>query len=155
MTCWQDILFTDGFCSGSHGLSIGSVGGRSNNEVRNVTFSNSRVVDSQQAIRIKTISGATGSVTGVTYRNVTFAGITKYGIVVDQSYNGDKGQPTNGVLVSDFVLEDVEGTVRGSATNVYINCGSGSCRDWRWSEVRVSGGTKRVQCQNAPAPLSC
>ncbi len=43
----QNIVFTDGVCTGSHGLSIGSVGGRSNNNVENVLFENSVVADSQ------------------------------------------------------------------------------------------------------------
>jgi polygalacturonase len=38
-----NITFKNGFCSGGHGLSIGSVGGRSNNTVDTVTFSNSTV----------------------------------------------------------------------------------------------------------------
>jgi polygalacturonase len=57
-----DITFTGGFCSGGHGLSIGSVGGRDNNVVDTVTISNSQIVDSDNGVRIKTVSGATGQV---------------------------------------------------------------------------------------------
>jgi polygalacturonase len=57
-----DITFTGGFCSGGHGLSIGSVGGRDNNIVDTVTISNSQIVDSDNGVRIKTVSGATGQV---------------------------------------------------------------------------------------------
>lgn len=48
----QNVLFTDGFCSGGHGLSIGSVGGRSNNVVKNITFENVVMAKSQQSVRI-------------------------------------------------------------------------------------------------------
>lgn len=48
----QNILFKDGFCSGGHGLSIGSVGGRDNNDVRNVTFEDVVMERSQQSVRI-------------------------------------------------------------------------------------------------------
>lgn len=41
-----DITFTGGLCSGGHGLSIGSVGGRSDNTVENVSFTNSQVTNS-------------------------------------------------------------------------------------------------------------
>jgi polygalacturonase len=58
------ITFTGGTCSGGHGLSIGSVGGRSDNVVKTVTISSSTVKTSQNGIRIKTVSGATGSVSG-------------------------------------------------------------------------------------------
>lgn len=57
--------FTGGTCSGGHGLSIGSVGGRSDNDVANVVFSDSTVSNSQNGVRVKTISGATGSVKNV------------------------------------------------------------------------------------------
>jgi polygalacturonase len=70
----------------SIGLSIGSVGGRSDNVVKTVTISGSTIKDSQNGVRIKTVSGATGSVSGVTYKDITLSGITKYGIVIEQDY---------------------------------------------------------------------
>lgn len=48
----QNVLFTDGLCSGGHGLSIGSVGGRTNNVVKNITFENVAMEKSQQSVRI-------------------------------------------------------------------------------------------------------
>jgi hypothetical protein len=52
-------------CNGGHGLSIGSVGGRSNNVVSNVTFIDSSISNSQNGVRIKTVYNATGSVSDV------------------------------------------------------------------------------------------
>lgn len=43
----QNIYFSGGVCSGGHGLSIGSVGGRSDNTVKNVTFYDSEIKSSQ------------------------------------------------------------------------------------------------------------
>ena len=43
----QNITFTGGTCSGGHGLSIGSVGGRSDNSVSNVLIEHSSVTKSQ------------------------------------------------------------------------------------------------------------
>lgn len=48
-----NIVFTGGTCSGGHGLSIGSVGGRSDNVVENVYFESSTVSNSQNGVRIK------------------------------------------------------------------------------------------------------
>lgn len=42
----SQLTFSGGVCSGGHGLSIGSVGGRSDNTVENVTFENSEVKNS-------------------------------------------------------------------------------------------------------------
>ncbi|KAI1853907.1 hypothetical protein JX265_012592 [Neoarthrinium moseri] len=152
----KNILFTNGFCSGGHGLSIGSVGGQDNdNVVRNVTFSDSVMEKSQQSVRIKTISGANGTVDGITYRNIAMSGGTDYGIIVMQSYNGVDGQPTNGVSVTNFVLQNVTGTVESDAVNTYIECGEGSCRDWTWTDVSVNGGRTSADCMNVPSGISC
>lgn len=81
-----DISFTGSTCSGGHGISIGSVGGRTDNTVQNVYIANNKISNSQNGVRIKTVSGATGKVNNVTYEDVTLSGITNYGIVVEQDY---------------------------------------------------------------------
>ncbi|KAF7578040.1 endo-polygalacturonase precursor [Pyrenophora tritici-repentis] len=55
-----DITFKNGFCSGGHGLSIGSVGGRDDNMIDTVTFSNSEVTKSVNRVRVKASAGVTG-----------------------------------------------------------------------------------------------
>jgi polygalacturonase len=82
----SDISFTGGYCSGGHGLSIGSVGGRSDNTVDGVVFESSTVTSSENGVRIKTVSGATGSVKNVTYSGITLSSISDYGIVIEQDY---------------------------------------------------------------------
>lgn len=86
VTSGSNVLVTGLYCAGGHGLSIGSVGGKSNNTVAGVTFADSQVVNSSNGCRIKTNSGTTGTVTGVTYRNITLSGISDYGIDVQQDY---------------------------------------------------------------------
>lgn len=56
--------------------------------MKNVTFTDSVLEKSQQSVRIKTVSGANGTVDGVTYRNIQMSGGDAYGIIVDQAYNG-------------------------------------------------------------------
>lgn len=86
VTSGSNILVTGFYCSGGHGLSIGSIGGKSNNTVAGVTFSNSQIVNSSNGARIKTNSDTTGTVTGVTYTGITMSGISDYGIDVQQDY---------------------------------------------------------------------
>ncbi|TAQ83982.1 hypothetical protein B7494_g7695 [Chlorociboria aeruginascens] len=88
-----------GTCDGGHGLSIGSVGGRDDNTVETVTISSSTIKNSQNGVRIKTVYDATGSVSGVTYKDITLSAITSYGIVIEQDYeNGSPtGTPTTGL----------------------------------------------------------
>jgi polygalacturonase len=62
VTSGTNITVTGMTCSGGHGLSIGSVGGKSDNTVTDITFSDSTVSNSQNGCRIKTNSGTTGTV---------------------------------------------------------------------------------------------
>lgn len=78
-----------------------------------------------------------------------------YGIIVTQSYNGVDGQPTTGVPITNFVLNNVTGTVLSDAVNVYIECGKGSCSKWTWTGVSVTGGKKATNCLNVPTGISC
>ncbi|KAK7432010.1 hypothetical protein QQZ08_001300 [Neonectria magnoliae] len=155
----SDITFTGGLCSGGHGLSIGSVGNRSNNKVSNVKFLNSQVRNSVQAIRIKTVTGATGSVSGVTYSGITMSGITRYGIIIEQNYNGGdlKGDPTSGVPITGLTISDITGTngVLASGFNIVVVCGDTGCSNWTWSNVSVTGGKKYPTCKAVPSPASC
>ncbi|CAH0051677.1 unnamed protein product [Clonostachys solani] len=154
----SNIIFSGGLCSGGHGLSIGSVGGRTNNIVSNVTFKDSTVQNSVQAIRVKTVAGATGSVTGVTYSGLTLKNITKYGVLIEQNYNGGDlhGDPTTGVPITGLTVENITGGggVASGGYNVVVVCGSGSCSGWTWSNVVITGGTKVYSCQNSPVSCS-
>lgn len=152
-----NITFTGGSCTGGHGLSIGSVGGRSDNTVKTVSITNSHITDSQNGVRIKTVYGATGSVSDVTYSGITLSNISKYGIVIEQDYeNGSPtGTATTGVPITDLTVSKVTGSVASAATEVYILCGKGACSNWKWSGVSVTGGKKSTKCSNIPSGASC
>ncbi|KAM0328857.1 hypothetical protein ACHAQA_005273 [Verticillium albo-atrum] len=152
-----NITFTGGDCSGGHGLSIGSVGLRSNNIVKKVRITNTKVTNSDNGVRIKTISKATGAVSDIVYDNITLKNIAKNGIVIQQDYeNGSPtGTPTGGVPITDVTINKVTGTVASKGTNVYILCAKGACSNWKWSGVSVTGGGKPKSCQNVPSPAKC
>ncbi|KAI7524501.1 Endopolygalacturonase, partial [Hortaea werneckii] len=134
-----DISFTGATCSGGHGISIGSVGGRDDNTVENVFISDSTITDSDNGVRIKTVYDATGSVKNVTYSGITLSGINKYGIVIEQDYeNGSPtGKPTDGVPITDLTLSDITGSVGDDAAPYYILCAA--CSDWTVSGVDLTG----------------
>ncbi|THW05491.1 putative endo-polygalacturonase [Aureobasidium pullulans] len=135
------ITFSDNTCSGGHGISIGSVGGRDDNDVANIVISGNTVTNSANGLRIKTVYDATGSVKNVTYTNNKISGISDYGIVVEQDYeNGSPtGKPTSGVPITDITFDGVTGSVDSDAEEVYILCAS--CSDWTWSGVDITGAT--------------
>ena len=62
VTSGDGIIVSGMYCNGGHGLSIGSVGGKSNNNVVNIMFEDSEILNSQNGARIKTNSDTTGYV---------------------------------------------------------------------------------------------
>ncbi|KAN0085408.1 Glycoside hydrolase [Elaphomyces granulatus] len=156
----KNILVNDSYCHGGHGLSIGSVGGRDDNVVSNVTFSNSQVVNSQNGIRIKPIYDNTGSIDDITYKNITITGITKYGIVIRQDYTSTgeySGNPTDGIPITNVTLSKINGSLSNSATEISIGCCQGSCSEWTciWDSVAISGGKTSTQCLGLPSGIKC
>ncbi|KAH7082799.1 endopolygalacturonase PG1 [Paraphoma chrysanthemicola] len=154
------ITFQNGLCSGGHGLSIGSVGGRSDNTVDTVTFYNSQVTKSTNGIRVKASVGDTGKINKVTYNKITLSSISKYGILIEQNYDGGdlKGTAGTGIPITGLVIENVSGTgaVASSGYDVVVTCGSSSsCTGWTWSNVSVTGGKTYGSCTNVPSVTKC
>ena len=67
---------------------------------------------------------------------------------VQQDYlnGGPTGTPTNGVTISGVSFIDVTGTATSSGTDYYILCGSGSCSDFTFSGVSITGGGVASSC---------
>ncbi|EED22465.1 extracellular polygalacturonase, putative [Talaromyces stipitatus ATCC 10500] len=155
-----DITFSGGVCSGGHGLSIGSVGGRSDNTVETVKFENSEVKNSVNGIRIKATEGDTGTITGVTYSQIILQDISGYGILIEQNYNGSDlngGTPSSGIPITELTVEHISGSgaVESGGYNVVIACGKGACSNWTWEDVVVTGGKDYGSCSNVPSVASC
>lgn len=155
----EDIHFTNGLCSGGHGISIGSVGGRDVNTVKNVSFKSSTIDGATQGIRVKTMKGESGLVDQVTYSDITLKNIEKYGILIEQNYDGGDlhGDPTSDLPITNLVISDIHGknAVSSSGKNIAIVCGTTGCSDWTWKNVEVTGGKTYSDCQNVPSVASC
>lgn len=109
-------------------------------------------------VRVKAISGDTGSIKSVTYKDITLDSITDYGILIEQNYDGGdlNGDATTGVPITDLTLSGISGTVESDGTNIAIVCGSSSsCSGWTWSSVSVSGGSDYDDCENIPDGATC
>ncbi|KAG8984166.1 hypothetical protein FRB90_005501, partial [Tulasnella sp. 427] len=137
----SNITFQNNKCSGGHGISVGSIS--SDVTVSKVYITGNTVTDSDNGLRIKTKSDATGaSVSGIYYTGNTLSTIHKYGVLIDQSYPDTLGTPGTGVTLSD--VQFISGntvSVDSSATRVAVNCGSGSCTGtWNWSGLTATGG---------------
>ncbi|KAJ9097254.1 hypothetical protein QFC21_004923 [Naganishia friedmannii] len=151
-----DVVWDNSYVYGGHGLSIGSVGLKSNNTVDGVIFSNSQVVASQNGHRIKTNSGATGSVNNVTYSNIQLQDISIYGIDIQQDYlnGGPTGLPTEGVNITNIFMHNIHGNVLPTAKNYYILVGpSADPSTWKFTGVNIKGGNS--SCNVAPQGFNC
>ncbi|EHK97785.1 putative endopolygalacturonase D [Glarea lozoyensis 74030] len=109
VTSGNNITIDGLYCSGGHGLSIGSVGGKSNNNVTNILFTNTDVVNSTNGPRIKSNFNTTGYIANITYSNIRLSNITDYGIDVQQDYlnGGPNGTPSNGVIIANVLFKNV------------------------------------------------
>ncbi|CAD0111392.1 unnamed protein product [Aureobasidium uvarum] len=143
VTSGNNITVSNMYCDGGHGLSIGSVGGKSNNNVTNILFENSKVLNSQNGARIKSNSGTTGYIANIEYRNIQVSNVDIYGIDIQQDYlnGGPTGSPTNGVIIKNITMSNIFGTAQAKARDYYILCGDGSCLDFTFNNVHITGGT--------------
>lgn len=106
------------------------------------------VTDSENSCRIKSNADTTGSITGVTYKNIILSGITDYGIDVQQDYlnGGATGDPANGVIISDITFDNVTGTCTDDGIDYYILCGSDSCFSFTFTDISITGGGDAPSC---------
>jgi polygalacturonase len=148
VTSGNNIQVNNMYCNGSHGLSIGSVGGKSNNNVTNISFTNSVVLNAENGARIKSNSNTTGFISNILYENIRVENISIYGIDIQQDYlnGGPTGNPTNGVMIQNITIRNVTGTATEEARNYYILCGESSCRNIMIDNVDIHGGGKPSAC---------
>ncbi|CUA67313.1 polygalacturonase [Rhizoctonia solani] len=133
------IIFQRNTCTGGHGISIGSVS--TGATVENIQILNNKVVNNDQALRIKTKADATNAaVTNVTFSGNTATGIKKFGVIVDQGYPTTLGTPGNNVAMSAITFGTNNIAVTSSAERVVVNCGSKCTGTWDWSGLKVTGG---------------
>lgn len=150
-------------CTGSHGLSVGSLGKTAEDFVKNVHVSNARMIKSTKAVGIKTYPTGNGHAKS-TVSNVTFTDIivdgSDYAIQIQSCY-GEKGDycvehPGDSDLTG-IVFDKISGKTSGKykAVTGNLSCGArGTC------DVKVSGytvvaptGGSEVQCANTPSTL--
>ncbi|KAL2063968.1 hypothetical protein VTL71DRAFT_4462 [Oculimacula yallundae] len=156
VTSGNNITMSRMLCSGSHGLSIGSVGGKSNNNVTNILFQDSTLINSTNGARIKSNFNTTGFISNITYLNIVTMNTSDYGIDIQQDYlnGGPNGSPSNGVIIENVLFKNVTGTAGGKGSvNYNVLCGQGSCKSVRFENVKITGGEKGTDTlayQHAP-----
>nr|ADU33279.2 endopolygalacturonase [Chrysomela tremula] len=157
--CSSNAVIRNVHCWGSHGLTISSGLSTSdrNNDVQNITYEDCSIGGSLSGIHFKTHpAGGHGTVDQVTYRNIEIKDVTRHGIEIQQDYPNNDGHPSNNIKINNLNLINVTGTVKGKTTRgVRISCGSGSCTNWKWSDVKITGAHKKDDCNFHPDGYSC
>ncbi|XP_060534979.1 polygalacturonase-like [Cylas formicarius] len=162
--CGSNYLVDNFFCHGGHGLSL-SVGFSNDsiklNTLTNVVIRNSVLELGENAIHIKThADGGEGLINNVTYEDIQFTGLTKYGINIQQNYRNlpantpNDPTPKGNIPITNLHFLNVVGTVNDTAVPVYINCAEGACSDWEFDDVSVAG-LKENDCNFDPEGFQC
>ncbi|EGZ15278.1 hypothetical protein PHYSODRAFT_259951 [Phytophthora sojae] len=114
-------FFTNNYCSGSHGISIGSLGGNAVDEsttVAGLTVEGNTIVNSDNGLRIKTVIGLKGLVSNVKYLNNKLQNVES-AIAIHSDYSRSKGSysgaPTSQVTITDITVNGVgcQGCLQG------------------------------------------
>lgn len=150
-------------CTGSHGISVGSLGKENPDTVTNVIARNIHMINSTKAAGIKTYPPGNGHALS-TVSNVTFTGFVvencDYAIQVQSCYGEDASycasNPGN-ALLTDITFDNFSGTTstKYSPTTGTLNCGAAGKCDITVSKytIKAGSGTGKVLCTNTPSTL--
>ncbi|THZ08150.1 pectin lyase-like protein [Aureobasidium pullulans] len=150
-------------CTGSHGLSVGSLGKSNADSVSNIYVSDATMISSSKAVGIKTYPMGNGhgisTVTNVTYTNIKVQN-SDYAIQIQSCYGEDGTYcETNGnnAVLKGIVFENFSGTTskKYSPTTANLNCGAKGTCDVKVKNyaVKAGSGTGQVLCNNTPGSL--
>ncbi|KAJ5521149.1 hypothetical protein N7527_005264 [Penicillium freii] len=157
------VIVKDITCTGSHGLSVGSLGKSGKDFVKNVHVSGARMIKSTKAVGIKTYPTGNGHAKS-TVSNITFTDIVvdgcDYAIQIQSCYGEDDDYCVKNPGDSDLtgiVFENISGKTSGKykAVTGSLSCGARGTCDVKVSDYTVvapTGGSE-VQCANTPAKL--
>lgn len=150
-------------CTGSHGISVGSLGKSSSDTVKNIYVTGATMINSTKAAGIKTYpSGGSHGVSTVS--NVTFNDFTidnsDYAFQIQSCYGEDASYCTTypgNAKLSGIKVTGFSGTTSSKydPTVANLNCGSGGTCDVTisgWS-VKAPSGKSQVLCANTPSSL--
>lgn len=154
------VAVTDITCTGSHGLSIGSLGESGNDTVENIYVSGATMINSTKAAGIKLYPGGTeygtSYVSNVTYANVVVQDC-EYAFQVQSCYGSETDYcdeyPSTATL-SGIVVNSVSGTISGSDA-MNIDCPADGTCGITMSDIDVTAadGDAVYLCANTPSDI--
>ncbi|ESK92759.1 extracellular exo-polygalacturonase [Moniliophthora roreri MCA 2997] len=154
------VTVTDITCTGSHGLSVGSLAKGSNDIVTNVIVNGATMIDSTKATGIKLYDGASGH--GVaTVRNVTFQDVTvqncEYAAQIQSCYSSSGTCVASKHTIDQVYWKNIRGTTatKFDPTVANMNCpSSGTCNIFFQDfTVKAPSGKANVLCSAVDSNL--
>lgn len=149
------VTVTDITCTGSHGLSVGSLGQSGTDTVENVYVNGATMINSAKALGIKVYPGGdeygTAFVTNVTWENIVVTDCD-YAVQVQSCYNEDADycdeNPSTATL-TDIVIKSISGTTSGTDA-MNIDCPADGTCGITMSDITVTGsdGSSTYLCAN-------
>ncbi|KAJ7676079.1 glycoside hydrolase family 28 protein [Mycena polygramma] len=152
-----NVLVSNLNCTGSHGISVGSLGQFAGmfDIVENVTATNIRMSNAQNGARIKAWAGSgvgSGIVKNITFNNFIESKVDNP-VVIDQCYMtsaSDCAEFPSNTFIQDVWFTTISGTSTGS-TVASLACSPGArCSDINVNNFSLSppSGTANYVCQN-------
>ncbi|GMF59574.1 unnamed protein product [Phytophthora fragariaefolia] len=149
-------IFSNNLCSGSHGISVGSIGGGAvdqTNTVSGLTVQGNTIVNSDNGLRIKALIGMKGLVTNVKYINNKLQNVEN-AIAIHSDYSRSSGAYTGAatslVTISDITVDGLTGT----ADQIYdILVNPSVVSGWTFKGITVSGA--KGTCKGQPSGITC
>ncbi|KAI1260938.1 glycoside hydrolase family 28 protein [Xylariaceae sp. FL1019] len=159
------VTVTDITCTGSHGISVGSLGSSygTTDTVQNIYVKGATMIDSAKAAGIKLYPAGSSHGSAIV-KNVTWDGIivdnSDYAFQIQSCYNEDASYCTSTpstAQLSGIVVKNVSGTTSStySPTIMNLNCpAAGSC-DVTMSDITVEppSGDAEILCANTPSSI--
>ncbi|KAI5123826.1 hypothetical protein M0805_009118 [Coniferiporia weirii] len=146
-----NVLISNLTCSGSHGISVGSLGQYAGvyDIVENITSTNIRMSNAENGARIKCFAGpgvGSGIVKNITFEHFIESDVDSP-VVIDQCYEtsaADCASNPSNTIIQDVIFTDISGTGSGS-TVATLDCSPGA----RCSNITVNNLTLKAPSGNA------
>ncbi|KAH1364141.1 hypothetical protein KXV81_004134 [Aspergillus fumigatus] len=158
------VTVEDVTCTGSHGISVGSLGKSGPDVVQNILAHRITMIESTKAAGIKTYPSGNGHGLS-TVKNVTFSDFNvrgcDYAFQIESCYGESESycesNPGNAIL-QGIVVKGFSGTTSGKYDPVVanLNCGARGTCDVSMSafSVKAPSGKATVLCDNTPSSLA-
>ncbi|KAI9934007.1 hypothetical protein ASPWEDRAFT_126763 [Aspergillus wentii DTO 134E9] len=157
------VTVRDVSCTGSHGISVGSMGKSNDDTIKNIYVQGATMINSTKAAGIKTYPTGNGhglsTVSNVTFTDFTVQGCD-YAIQIQSCYGEDEDycekNPGNSKLTG-VLFEKFSGTTsdKNDPVTGNLNCGADGTCDVKVSDytVKAPSGDGKVLCGNTPSDI--